>query len=439
MFRALDQRTQKFYNTVAKMVSKINSRRSTIKSEVYKTNAPERYQALLHKVLINYPVLQKVVKKTNFMKNIPLGTVVAYEILTKKIKNDGYRRKLKQALGDGRLKGPVTRTFVRINTLKATEEDLKDFNIRKTCIPHVYEVLNNCVNADKNKDEENVNEDTERHNVHDEYESKENAVEAVVGDSNDSMEEENCEENNADGNIDVENSANAEERTKGAHKRIKDIFTSKMFLEKVKIQNFSSCLPAFILNPEMNSTVIDAAASPGNKTTHLCSIMNNTGKIYAFERDAKRYQTLVEQIAKYGAENVEAIYSDFLKASPEQYKADYILLDPSCSGSGIHVNYVKNQQRINRLKNFQAMMLNHAFKFNPKAVVYSACSYHKEECEDVIKEALEKNPSYELEKIDNYTGKRGYEGYEFSDKVIRTSNDDETGSIGFFVALFRRK
>lgn len=423
MFRALDQRTQKFYNVVAKMVSKINSKRSTIKSEVYRTKTPERYQALLHKVLINYPVLKEVVKKTNFMKNIPLGTVVAYELLTRKIKNDGYRRKLRQALGSEKLKGPVLRTFVRVNTLKATADDLKGFAIKETCIPHVYEVLN-VARRDESRNKGDTGEDVESYDANAEYESEEDAIGAL--------------ESNDDGNADANSGTSIGEESRAAHRGIKDLFSSSMVLEKVKIQNFSSCLPAFILNPEMNSTVIDAAASPGNKTTHLCSIMKNTGKIYAFERDAKRYQTLVGQIQRYGAGNVETICSDFLKASPAQYKADYVLLDPSCSGSGIHINYAKNQKRIDKLRNFQAMMLNHAFKFSPKAVVYSVCSCHKEECEDVVREALEKNPSYEIERIDDYTGHRGHEGYEFSDKVVRTHNDG-TGSIGFFVALFRRK
>lgn len=426
MFRGLDQRTQKFYNTIAKMVSRINSKLSTMKTEIYKTSSPRRYQPLLHKVLINYPVLKKIVKKTNFMKNITLGTVIAYEILAKKIKNDGFRRKLKNAMGDEKLKAPVVRTFVRINTLKATEEDLKGFLIKKTVIPNVFEVLNDSKDDIQIEDVESYDESAE----YDSNNEEESVVEIQSNEESSQLENEEDKENEENDN---------EEDKKPKHKKIKDLFANNMFLEKIKIQNFSSCLPAFILNPEPNSIVIDAAASPGNKTTHLCSIMNNTGKIYAIERDEKRYKTLVEQLEKYGAENVEPIHTDFLKISPEKYKADYILLDPSCSGSGIHINFLKDQKRINKLKNFQSMMLNHSFKFEPKAVVYSTCSKYPEEGEEVVKEALEKNPNYELVQISDYTGQRGYEEYEFSDKVIRTSSDDETGTIGFFVALFKRK
>ena len=138
---------------------------------------------------------------------------------------------------------------------------------------------------------------------------------------------------------------------------------------------------------------------------------------------------LCENIEKYGAKNIETLNGDFIKV-------DYILLGPSCSGSGIHNNCKKDQKRINMLKNFQCMMLNHAIKFNPKNLVYSVCSIYKEE--DVVREALEKNLEYELEDLPNYTGIRGHLEYDFAEKVIRSDNSTP-GEIGFFIALFKRK
>lgn len=413
MFRGLDQRHQKFYQQVADMVTRVNSNRATIKSEVYKTPTPERFQALLHKVLLNFQVLKKVVKKTEFMQNLSLGVVVAYEILTKKIRNDGFRRKLKQAMGTDKLKDVKTRTFVRVNTLKGCVSDLDGFLIKQTCIPNVYEVF-----------------DSEKASV----ERTKPAAEEIESDDIESYDEQ-------DSVSEIEESSStkeAESPIETPHKNIKDLFISKLVPEKIKVQNFSSCLPAFILHPEKNSIVIDATASPGNKTTHLCSIMENTGKIIAFERNSERFETLKTNLESYGATNVQAIHSDFLKITPEQYKPDYILLDPSCSGSGIHVNYKKVQKRIDTLHNFQAMMLNHALKFGAKKVVYSTCSDDAEEGESVVKEALEKHPEYELENIPNYTDSRGQDGYEFKDLVIRTNNENN-GTIGFFVALFKKK
>ncbi|XP_077301519.1 uncharacterized protein LOC143922167 [Arctopsyche grandis] len=419
MFRGLDQRNQKFYQQVADMVTRINSNKSTIKNEVYKTPTPERYHALLHKVLLNFQVLKKIVKKTEFMKNLSLGVVIAYEVLTKKIRNDGFRRKLKQAMGTDELKEPITKSFVRINTLKGTFADLDGFITKATCIPNVYEIFDHEVN--KGNEPNNIDQEIESNDI-ESYESQEDT----------------SSEDEANKAVSQEKEKEKEGEIVASHKKIKDLHLLKLVPGKIKVQNFSSCLPAFILNPEKDSVVLDATAAPGNKTTHLCSIMENTGKIYAFERNSERYTNLVANLESYGATNVQPIHSDFLKITPETYKPDYILLDPSCSGSGIHVNYKKVQKRIDTLQNFQAMMLNHALKFGAKKVVYSVCSVHPEEGEAVVKEALEKNPDYELENIPNYTEARGVEGYEFKDLVVRTNNEDD-GTIGFFVALFTKK
>lgn len=50
---------------------------------------------------------------------------------------------------------------------------------------------------------------------------------------------------------------------------------------KIILQDKASCFPAYILSPPGNdqSVVIDATAAPGNKTSHLCALMQNKGKV----------------------------------------------------------------------------------------------------------------------------------------------------------------
>ncbi|KAI4292646.1 25S rRNA (cytosine2278-C5)-methyltransferase [Pancytospora philotis] len=375
MLEQLSKREQEFYQTVSKMLARINAGRATVKSEVYKTHAPLRYYALLDKVVLNYPLLREIASGTELEPHgEETAAILAYELLHGTLIHPKLRKKLKGALGKRSLRDVEKRVFIRLNTLKAGREILEGYNAVETCVPDVFELRN--------------------------------PVEAA-GDE-------------------------------AAAKTIKDFHADADARECVKFQNLSSCLPAFVLSPPEDSVVIDATAAPGNKTTHLCSIMRNTGKIYAFERDRERFKLLTKQLREYGATNTQAVCTDFLKTSPNDYKPDYILLDPSCSGSGIHPNYEKSQERVDKLHNFQAMLLNHAFKFGPKKVVYSTCSVHAEEGEDVVKEALEKNPEYEVEAIGDFWKTRGYDGYDFSASVIRAGDDDE-GAFGFFVALFKRK
>lgn len=103
------------------------------------------------------------------------------------------------------------------------------------------------------------------------------------------------------------------------------------------LQDKASCLPAFLLDPTPGSHVIDACAAPGNKTSHLAAIMKNKGKLFAFDLDAKRLATMSTLLLRAGVSCHQLANQDFLKVDPDspQYKdIEYILLDPSCSGSG---------------------------------------------------------------------------------------------------------
>ncbi|XP_065318767.1 28S rRNA (cytosine-C(5))-methyltransferase-like [Gordionus sp. m RMFG-2023] len=166
-----------------------------------------------------------------------------------------------------------------------------------------------------------------------------------------------------------------------------------------------SCIPAHILNPPENSIVIDACASPGNKTSHLASIMKNTGLIYAVEQDSNRMKVIKNRLPKFGikeSENIMCIQDDFTSLNPLDPRFSnvrYILVDPSCTGSGIFkrvetqslssdaLNGLNCPDRISRLATFQSKILLHAFSFPAvKKVVYSTCSINFEENESVIKE-----------------------------------------------------
>ncbi|KAJ7746636.1 S-adenosyl-L-methionine-dependent methyltransferase [Mycena metata] len=174
---------------------------------------------------------------------------------------------------------------------------------------------------------------------------------------------------------------------------------------KLILQDKASCFPAVVLAPpaRKEAVVIDATAAPGNKTTHLSALMRNMGKLYAFERDRKRFGTLTMMVSRAGCTNVEPVNLDFLTTDPldaKFAKVTHILLDPSCSGSGIinrldHLleteeeNQEAQDDRLNKLASFQLMMIRHAMKF-PKAarIVYSTCSVHATENERVVRAAL---------------------------------------------------
>jgi putative methyltransferase len=228
---------------------------------------------------------------------------------------------------------------------------------------------------------------------------------------------------------------------------------------KIILQDKASCFPAYLLDPQAeDGDIVDACAAPGNKTTHLASIIHShrpefdTPKqiIYAFEKDSKRAQTLEKMVRIAGSKDATRIAfgQDFLQVNPqsEQFKkVGALLLDPSCSGSGIvgrdsmpdlhlpeppaargngraapfnsnkrkrkqddveggkenvlvdddgNETVVKSEKdlaaRLEALASFQLSIILHAFQFpSAKKVTYSTCSVHNQENEGVVMRALE--------------------------------------------------
>ncbi|KAF2442884.1 S-adenosyl-L-methionine-dependent methyltransferase [Karstenula rhodostoma CBS 690.94] len=222
-------------------------------------------------------------------------------------------------------------------------------------------------------------------------------------------------------------------------------------------QDKASCFPAYLLDvgPD-DGDAIDGCAAPGNKTTHLAAMLAQRNmhakrqKVFAYERDKARTITLEKMVKRASADSVVLIKrsADFLAADPDSEEFAHvgaILLDPSCSGSGIvgrddavkmHLpiqvfggapvaTSQKNKkrkrdndasqangsttfslrlddtvpeetpvegqlsERLTALSTFQLRMLMHAMRF-PKAskMTYSTCSIHFEENEGVVFRAL---------------------------------------------------
>ena len=222
------------------------------------------------------------------------------------------------------------------------------------------------------------------------------------------------------------------------------------------LQDKASCFPAYLLDakPEYG-TCLDACAAPGNKTTHLAALLrgsNKTGgkpRIWACERDKVRAGILTGMIGLAGCQDIATVKAgqDFLLLDPEQKpwrEVGSLLLDPSCSGSGIigrddihsvtlpfatekghgpansrkrkrkvqaDTNSIVDEaregkqkvtesddggdrfsERLRALSAFQLRMLLHAFRFpNARRISYSTCSIHAEENETVVLAALKSN------------------------------------------------
>ncbi|XP_055964233.1 28S rRNA (cytosine-C(5))-methyltransferase [Sorex fumeus] len=215
------------------------------------------------------------------------------------------------------------------------------------------------------------------------------------------------------------------------------------------LQDKASCLPAMLLAPPPGSQVIDACAAPGNKTSHLAALMKNQGKIFAFDLDAKRLASMATLLARAGVSCCELAEKDFLSVPPSDQRyqqVQYILLDPSCSGSGMLSRQLEepgaggpSRERLQALAGFQQRALGHALSFpSLRRLVYSTCSLCREENEDVVQEALQQSAgAFRLAPALPSWPHRGLSTFPGAEHCLRAS-PDTTLTGGFFVAVFER-
>lgn len=234
---------------------------------------------------------------------------------------------------------------------------------------------------------------------------------------------------------------------------------------QIIIQDRASCFPAAILNPSANDILIDACSAPGNKTTHLATFVknNNSIRITAFERDPQRARTLEKMITIAGCQNlIDIKVQDFTESDPLLFEnVSGILVDPSCSGSGIFGRFdeqekEKDQQdnlfRLHKLAEFQFKVVSHALNFpNVKTVVYSTCSIHPQENEHVVQRLLlHHKDKWKLKSranvipswprrglVEEFTDSSFKDSQSLADSCIRAMPKID-GGIGFFAACFER-
>ena len=175
------------------------------------------------------------------------------------------------------------------------------------------------------------------------------------------------------------------------------------------IQDESSQLVAFLMDPKPGEQILDACAAPGGKTTHMAQMMGNQGKIYTLDISREKFVLIEEMSRRLGIKIVETIKGNAAKplSIPQGLKFDRILADVPCSGFGTlrrnpDLKWRRGEGDIKRLSELQFSILeNLSFYMKEGGVlIYSTCTIFHEENEDVIEKFLGEHPEFQLDRID---------------------------------------
>ncbi len=208
------------------------------------------------------------------------------------------------------------------------------------------------------------------------------------------------------------------------------------------IQDQSSQLAGEMLCPKPNELVLDMCSAPGGKTTHLAELMENRGKILAFDLYEKRLldvsiaaQRLKIDIIETKPHNAEAFMPELLS------KADRILLDVPCSGMGIirrkpDIKYKEDLLGFCELTKVQKNILSVCSKYlKPHGtMVYSTCTINPAENMEIVNAFLNENPDFCISPPDECS---------LSEKALKVLKDGygtffPGESDGFFICRLKR-
>jgi 25S rRNA (cytosine2870-C5)-methyltransferase len=101
------------------------------------------------------------------------------------------------------------------------------------------------------------------------------------------------------------------------------------------LQSASSLLPVIALDPQPKERILDMAAAPGGKTTHISQLMQNTGVIFAVDKSRDRGRSLLANIHRLGCHNIIVGAEDGRDFPKVMAGFDRVLLDAPCSGTGV--------------------------------------------------------------------------------------------------------
>jgi NOL1/NOP2/sun family putative RNA methylase len=180
---------------------------------------------------------------------------------------------------------------------------------------------------------------------------------------------------------------------------------------RIYIQSLSSMLPVEFLDPTPGEKILDLCAAPGSKTSLIAQKSDNRAEIYAIENNRNRFFALQNNLKNLGVKNVRFILDNgriLDKKYPELCGYfDKILVDAPCSNEGLVVlsdprslEYW-NPKLPKKLSKLQKGLVSTATSLLKPGgtLVYSTCTFSKEENEEVIDWVLKRFPDMKLEEF----------------------------------------
>lgn len=173
------------------------------------------------------------------------------------------------------------------------------------------------------------------------------------------------------------------------------------------LQEPSAMAVAEALAPQPDELVLDLAAAPGGKATHLAALMGNRGVLVANEIERGRTRSLVQNLERWGARRT-IITNETPQRLADHWGAmfDRVLVDAPCSGEGMFRKspVAIDEWSVDAVQGC-AVRQQHLLETAARLVrvggwlVYSTCTFAPEENEQVIAQFLARHSDFALQPL----------------------------------------
>ena len=178
------------------------------------------------------------------------------------------------------------------------------------------------------------------------------------------------------------------------------------------LQDPAAMAVAELINPQPGERILDLAAAPGGKTSHMAALMKGQGLLVANDLNQRRAQVMAKNLERWGAQNI-VVLNESPSRLVDHFGAyfDRVLVDAPCSGEGMFrkdpsackdwlpdvvESYAMRQDTI---------MAHAAHLVQPGGVlVYATCTFAPREDEGTIARFLDQHPDFELASPPNFAG-----------------------------------
>ena len=191
--------------------------------------------------------------------------------------------------------------------------------------------------------------------------------------------------------------------------------------------------------------VLDACSAPGGKASQLASAIGDGGVILANEYLPKRAKIIVSNFERLGIKNAVVTSLDTAKIG-EMFSSyfDLVLCDAPCSGEGMFRKYDEaltewSEDNVRLCAERQTTILNNLADTVKDGgyLLYSTCTYSREENEGVISEFLSSHPNFELCEVSESLKASTAPGIDGMSKTRRFYPHIAKGE-GQFIALMKK-